>query len=233
MPQYFDFEVTLKHIDPPIWRRFLLTADDTTFMDLHGAIQDADTWLNMHLWQFQEEAWRGRVLAQLSPDEEMGMDVDDQDAPAADEVTLSTYFTAEGDRCVYLYDYGDGWEHEVVLKRIVDKPETFYRRLIDGQRAFPPEDCGGPPGYEMCLALVGSPSAAKVDFSDFDEQEMEDRREWVGDWDPEEFDLEQAREWFDGDTRRQVAENQEAILDELDREMDEIEREWDGRDASG
>jgi hypothetical protein len=74
----------------------------------------------------------------------------------------------------------------------VELPERFKRRLVGGQRAFPPEDCGGIWAYERCLVTVG---ALKADG--FDETEIEETREWLGDWDPEAFDLEAAKTDFD------------------------------------
>jgi hypothetical protein len=224
MPRYRDFEITLKHIDPPIWRRFLLTTEDTTFLDLHNAIQEADTWMDMHLWAFRESARGGQLLAVIPPNEEMGIDELVSDGPSADEVLLSTFFDRQGQSCVYTYDFGDGWEHTVVLKQIVDKPETFHRRLIDGGRAFPPEDCGGPPGYELCLALVDPAKAPHVDLSDFDEEELEDRRTWLGEWDPEAFDLEQEKQWFDAESRQHVKQKQQMLMDAIDRALDELNR---------
>lgn len=223
MPKYFDFEVALLGVEPRIWRRFYLAADGTTFLDLHAAIQDADTWMDMHLWQFRDGR-RGRVLAATPPDEEMGFD-DFDSGPPADEVALADFFENAGQSCLYVYDFGDGWEHEVVLKQVVELPETFYRRLIGGERAFPPEDCGGLPGYELCLSLIKSDAESSIDLSNGGSEEIVERRLWMGDWDPEEFNLEAAKEWFDGESPRELAEKQEAVLDELDDAMDEFDSE--------
>lgn len=102
----------------------------------------------------------------------------------ADRVRLVSYFPS-ADRCTYLYDFGDGWEHDVELRQTLELSESFQRRLVDGARAFPPEDCGGLPGYEDCVAVAqGSP-------------DPEGLREWMGDWDPERLDLKAARLDFD------------------------------------
>lgn len=95
---------------------------------------------------------------------------------------------------------GDGWEHEVVLKGVVELPERFKRRLVGGARAFPPEDCGGIPGYEECCEAVRLSDEELADLEKRDPETweaMQDRRGWVGDWDPERFDLEATRRWFD------------------------------------
>lgn len=105
---------------------------------------------------------------------------------------LASHFTRKGATCLYVYDFGDGWEHLVELKAVVESPERFKRRLVGGARAFPPEDCGGIWGYERCLAALG---LLKAD--DFDQTVLEETREWLGDWDPEGFDLQATKKDFD------------------------------------
>ena len=72
-------------------------------------------------------------------------------------------------------------------------PERLARKLLAGKRTFPLEDCGGVWGYQTCLAAIGL-----APTEDFDKDELEERRDWLDDWRPEEFDLEKAREMFDG-----------------------------------
>lgn len=175
MPQYFEFDVTLRGADPPVWRRFQIRSD-ATFRDLHDAVQDACGWMDYHLFRF--ETLDGTALAGI-PDDEWG-----EPDPDADRVRLGSYFPG-ADRCTYLYDFGDGWEHHVELAQTLELSESFHRRLVDGARAFPPEDCGGLPGYEDCVEVARGGS------------DPEGLREWMGEWDPEQFDLESARLDFD------------------------------------
>jgi len=185
MGVYFDFEVSLARIDPRIWRRFLLERD-ATFLDLHWAIQDAGGWENCHLFSFRASP-RAR-------DEIAGEGRSDFGPPAR-RVPLSAHFAKRGDRCVYVYDFGDGWEHRVRLRGVTELPETFHRRLLDGARAFPLEDSGGVYGYYGCLAAVGRIDPADLDI---DPSWLEEKAEWLPpDWDPEAFDLEAARQDFD------------------------------------
>jgi hypothetical protein len=88
MPHYFEFELSLLHIEPRIWRRFLLAAEDATFLDLHHAIQEADTWTDMHLWQFREAGRRGEAIAAMPEDEEMGFDGLENNGPPAEDVSV-------------------------------------------------------------------------------------------------------------------------------------------------
>ena len=81
----------------------------------------------------------------------------------------------------YCYDFGDSWEHEIVVEGIVPaEPNVRYPRCLDGRRASPPEDCGGAWGYAELLRVLSDPR----------HEEHAERREWLGHgFDPERFDL--------------------------------------------
>jgi len=194
MPDYFEFEVELTDVEPRMWRRFLLPKD-ATFLDLHEAIQDACGWENCHMFNFFVKRPYGESLAGM-PD---GSGMSDHDIPDGSRKELSSYFgTGKGKKktCGYVYDFGDDWRHKVKLKRTVKLEDSPPRVLLAGERAFPPEDCGGIWGYETCVEIATG--QAKPDPSDpYAVEEIEERREWLGDWDPEEFDLEAVKEKFD------------------------------------
>jgi hypothetical protein len=187
MPRYFEFEVSLTGVKPKIWRRFLLKGSGT-FLDLHRAIQDACGWADYHLYNFLDPQGK-RTLARAPYEDPF----DEEDAPTANKVKLASHFARKGAKCVYVYDYGDDWHHLVVLKRAAELPDRFTRRLVDGARAFPPEDCGGLWGYGDCLKAVGVLAPDKDD----DLSDLEDRKTWLGDWDPERFDLKATKKEFD------------------------------------
>jgi len=193
MPKYLEFEVSLLGVKPKIWRRFLLK-DTATFADLHRAIQDACGWEDYHLYEFRESKGRN-VIARVPYEDPL----EEERAPDAGKVRLASHFTRKGAKCLYVYDFGDGWHHGVELKEVAEMPERFTRRLVDGARAFPPEDCGGVWGYARCLAALGL-----IDAGDFDADDLEETREWLGDWDPEEFDLATVRKRFDRLVRRSL-----------------------------
>jgi len=185
MPTYYEFEVSLEAIQPRIWRRFLLRAD-ATFHDLHWTIQDAAPWENYHLFAFRAKKRSHPALATNA-----GRDC----GPRAAAVPLATWFARAGDRCLYEYDFGDGWMHHVTLKAVRNLPERFYRRLLAGERAFPLEDSGGTWGYWLCAAAVGAIDPQEIGASPDD---LDDRREWGDpDWHPDVFDLDAARHAFD------------------------------------
>jgi len=193
MARYLELEISLRWIEPRIWRRILIRRS-ASFEDLHRAIQDACGWEDYHLWEFRKPGRRG---------ERIGGPVMDDDGlwdppPDAGRVKLSTRFSRKGSRCDYLYDFGDGWVHEVKMRGTQDLPEQFTRRLLAGRRAFPPEDCGGIGGYYHCLAALGKVDYAPDSPEVPDEECMEQLREWLGgEWDPEGFDLKATRAVFD------------------------------------
>lgn len=186
MPKYYEFEVAIRDIEPRIWRRFLLSST-VSFKALHEAIQDASGWwLNYHLFEFQSTSSRSKwpeVIAGC-PDEF------EPNNPLASRVRLSQFFTGLAPQaCLYLYDFGDGWEADIVLRNVVELPDKFKRKLLDGARAFPHEDCGGVSGYERMVEFVRT---GKDPYN----EEPDELREWLDGWDPEKFDLEEMKAGF-------------------------------------
>ena len=184
VPGYFEFEVSLRDIRPRIWRRFLL-ARDGTFGDLQRAIQDSFGWVGGHLWEFRASP-RGRVLAGWSGPVEFDPS---EETPDAEDVGLAGHFVGS-EKCQYIYDFGDGWRHEVRRKRRVSSEERFHRRLLAGRRACPPEDCGGARGYGRMVCIV------ETGVDPWGES-VEEMREWLGGWDPGAFDLADCKRRFD------------------------------------
>jgi hypothetical protein len=170
---------------PPVWRKLSVPAH-LSFLALHEVIQAAFGWTNTHLFQFSEEGF-GSVPAYTIPDPdddffEEGEQVD------AEEVRLSEVFTREGQRYVYIYDFGDEWTHQMTLERISDEA-TDKPVLTAGKGACPPEDCGGAPGYAQLKGVLSDPA----------DPEHEEMRDWLGlepgeAWDPAAFDLKAAQE---------------------------------------
>jgi len=191
MPTYFDFIVTIEGISPPIWRRFLLT-NKATFHDLHMAIQGSFGWDNSHLFEFTTPGRREEPIAGSPYDE---LPLFGEPVPDADRVRLSSYFVGRTRLCKYLYDFGDSWEHEVKLDRIVEDEATFRRRLLGGARACPPEDIGGTWRYQNAVHILKT-------GGDPEEDDPEELQEWLGDWDPEAFDFEKTKKKFEKKGRK-------------------------------
>jgi Plasmid pRiA4b ORF-3-like protein len=178
-----QFRITLRHIEPRIWRRIEVPAS-YSFWDLHVAIQDAMGWLDYHLHVFRVRNPETRQ------DEEIG--IPDDDPFEGDpvylpgwKVPISEYFYLGGTRAEYEYDFGDGWEHDLELEAVGHREAgTKYPRCLAGERACPPEDCGGPPGYERLLGILSNPA----------DEEYDEMSNWVGGpFDAQAFDPERVR----------------------------------------
>lgn len=204
MPVYYDFKVKLLQTDLKIWRRFLLRSD-ATFEDLNDAIQESFGWMSCHLWNFTRKGRRGAVIADIGEEDPF----EEGAGPVASEVSLASFFQ-KNQRCLYTYDFGDGWEHEVFChKRRVEVDEVFWRRLLGGAHACPPENCGGVWGFEELLKLRKKP---RTKLSEEDRE----RLDWYMDesWSPG-FDAKRASELFDMEHPSDVME----------------EDKWEGVDA--
>ena len=89
-----------------------------------------------------------------------------------------------GSSCIsYVYDFGDYWEHEITLEKILPaNPDQDYPSCIAGKNACPPEDCGGPPGYEEILRVLKNPK----------NDQYKDTLDWLGEYfDPKDFNTEE------------------------------------------
>ena len=149
MQQVYQFKITLIVTQPDIWR-VIQVSDDYSFWDLHVAIQDAMGWLDCHLHEFNF-AGNKELISIGIPDEES----DNSNTLLGWEVNIKTHFEKLGTIARYTYDFGDGWEHEVVLEAILSLDSAIrYPLCIAGERACPPEDCGGVPGFEEVLATL-------------------------------------------------------------------------------
>jgi hypothetical protein len=136
--EILQLKVTLKRISkPPVWRRVQVRAD-TTFATLHQIIQAAFGWTDTHLHGFD---YQGEQIG--VPDPEWDNECVDEAETTLDEVLLGPK-----DRVRYTYDFGDNWEHDIVLEKVMEPDASDGRpKLLTGKGACPPEDCGGPWGY--------------------------------------------------------------------------------------
>jgi len=176
-------DVHIDHIEPPIWRRLVLPRS-ATFADLHFAIQGGFGWDNAHLFEFFTDDPRADgPIAGIPSRDAFG-----PEAPDARRVAVAPWLAKVGDSIGYLYDFGDSWSHTIKLVELSDTPMRGQRQLLDGDRSCPPEDCGGPPGYQMCIdALAGRGQ----------DLTLLDRLEWLDGWKPDGFKLDKARAVFD------------------------------------
>jgi len=150
----YQLKVTLLETDPPIWRR-IQVPEYYTFYDLHVAIQNAMGWTDSHLHEFEiadETRKRGIRCIECPYCTE---DIEEEDFLLTTEVPLKDYLNKAGNGVLYRYDFGDSWEHDVLLEGIFKRePNIKYPRCLDGELACPAEDCGGIPGYYDCIEAV-------------------------------------------------------------------------------
>ncbi len=165
----FQLKVTLRDIKPPIWRRVLVDGS-ATLDEVHDVIQAAFGWWNSHLHEFRIG---GRDYGAPDPDWDMSQ-VLDETRYRLDKLA------AEGDKFRYVYDFGDDWDHDVHVEKVLARSEVDeVPACIAGRRACPPEDCGGTWGYEEFLVAIADPS----------HERHAELVEWNGgDFDPEAFD---------------------------------------------
>lgn len=181
----FRFKIQLKHIgSPAVWRTVTVPAR-FSFMKFHEVIQAAFGWEDEHLFQFSPVGLSKDNDFEISiPD---GDDWDSGEIQDAQKVKLSQIFTQEGQKLLYVYDFGDDWEHEVTLEKILPE-ETKKAECLAGKGVCPPEDCGGAWGYKELKEILSDP----------EHPEYEERIQWAEleegeEWDPAAFDLEKAK----------------------------------------
>lgn len=163
----YRLKITLKDVRPPVWRR--VQVPDCPLTKLHEIIQAAMGWENYHLYDFEVGGERYT--------EPRGMD--DLDMEDASRVKLSQIAPKEKAKLRYTYDFGDNWQHEVLVEKVLPPEEgQTYPVCIAGKRACPPEDVGGPWGYMEFVEAIRDP----------EHERHEEFLEWRGEFDPEAFD---------------------------------------------
>jgi hypothetical protein len=170
----YQFKITLLDTHPKIWRR--IQVPDCRLNTLHYHIQAVMGWTNSHLHHFIIGRQRYGIPKWLD-DPMLGSKVID-----STKTMLSDFLPANGKRLKfeYTYDMGDNWEHEVFFEGCPEPdPKTRYPVCVEGERAGPPEDCGGVPGYGHLLEVFADPGL----------EEYQDALQWLGeDFDPKAFD---------------------------------------------
>ncbi len=152
----FQFLITLQLDKHKVWRRVIVPAG-ITFRKLHHIIQDAMGWKDSHLHEFTIIK-DDKPIASITCDEETMHDTArmGHTAELDDQTLLAEYFP-EYNQFIYLYDFGDDWEHRVLLEKIQDDYPYNYPICIEGEGACPPEDVGGETGFEDFLAAYNNP----------------------------------------------------------------------------
>ena len=168
----YQLKVTLDGIRPPIWRRIQVRGDISLFK-LHNILQVVMGWYDYHLHQFSID---GEFYSVISREADMLGDYFKDEK----KVKLSKVIPGEKFKFTYEYDFGDSWNHNILVEKIFKPQEDLLHPVcLKGKRSAPPEDCGGKGGYYHLLKAINDPN----------HPDHADMLEWLEhEYDPEYFD---------------------------------------------
>jgi len=168
----YQLKVKLRDTEPPVWRRIQVW-EDMTLGHLHHVLQIVMGWEDYHLHEFVIGRRRYSI-----PDAEDDL----YERKVLDERRQKLQKVLPNVGCVfeYLYDFGDGWHHDLLFEAILmPDPAEQYPRCVAGDRHCPPEDVGGTGGFEGYLEALADPG----------HEEHENWLLWRGPFDPDAFSL--------------------------------------------
>ncbi len=165
----YQLKATIAGAKPPVWRR-VVVAEETTLRRLHDILQAAFGWLDCHLHEFEIDGVRYGI------DDGEGWG----EPPKDERRARLRQVVSEGSVFRYVYDFGDNWQHKIVVEKVVPAEAAAKDpSCTGGRRACPPEDCGGVWGYKELLKALADP----------DHEDHESMLEWVGgEFDADAFD---------------------------------------------
>ncbi len=187
----FRLKVTLVRVEPPVWRRVRVPGDIKLHV-FHQLLQVLMGWDDCHLHRF---LINGQEFAPKWSEYEMTKVRDER------RTTLERAVKLAGKSFAYVYDFGDGWNHDIIVEGTLPwEKGNWVPVCLDGAGACPPEDCGGPHGYEELLKAV----------ADTSHKRHEELNEWLNGernipFDPNRFDLDLVNKllkWTARDLRR-------------------------------
>ncbi len=166
----YQLKASLAGSDPLIWRRIVVPSS-LTLARLHHVLQIVVGWQDCHLHSFEIG---GRTYGD-NVGSDWGVKVHSERKARLAELV------SPGETFVYVYDFGDNWEHDIELETVaVAEPDGLYPICVDGAGAGPPEDCGGLWGYHDLVEALADPN----------HEEHESMTEWVGgSFDSNHFDI--------------------------------------------
>lgn len=170
----------LVHLQYTDVERLIQVPAHLSLEDLHHILQVSMGWENYHMWQFVDRS--GQLFYISDDDEPMFSDYETQ---YASKTSIGQLLKRKGSKTIYEYDFGDNWEHLLTVKRTYQAPskKEALVKCLSGQLAAPPEDCGGVPGYTDILEAFKKRSKMSKDL-----------KEWLGDYNPNTFDLKQVNQ---------------------------------------
>ena len=168
--QIYQVKIVLIDTKPKIWRR-LLVSSDILLVDFHRIIQTTMGWTNSHLHRFNDG------VMDYSPKE-----FEVEDSIDSRKVKLKKILKKEGSKILYEYDFGDSWDHDIILEKIIKEDvKGQIPECMSGKGNCPPEDCGGTWGYMDLLKTISNPK----------HEDYKSMMDWLGgEFDPAFFDKE-------------------------------------------
>ncbi len=169
----YQIQIALKNFKPKIWRRILIQSN-MLLSDFHKVIQTSMGWTNSHLHQFIKD---GTFYTVRLAEDDFWNEIKNVDYSG---MRIDDLLSTEKDKIIYEYDFGDGWEHDILLEKIITNANDTYTPVcIAGKKNCPPEDCGGVWGYANMLEILDNPK----------HEEYESYVEWLGgEFNPDQFD---------------------------------------------
>jgi Plasmid pRiA4b ORF-3-like protein len=159
----YRIKIGILETNPIVWRRFLIPSK-ITLHHLHLVLQEVMGWKNYHLYRFEIGK---NQYGEPNPDN----DIYGLPFINTRQTKLNAVIENKGSLFLYEYDFGDGWEHQLVVEDILEfEPDTQYPVCIGGENACPPEDCGGPHGYAQMLEIIRNPA----------QEEYRSTKTWLG-----------------------------------------------------
>jgi hypothetical protein len=199
--EIFQFRVALVGSEPLIWRKIQVYSD-ISFEDFHDIIQIVMGWTNSHLYEFRFKKYTITMPGTETSPMDKAIHI------YADEVSLVEMLKKVGQKFVYLYDFGDNWEHEILFeKRLAINPHHTYPVCIEGALACPPENIGGIDLFYDTLKLTHE------DRDDVDPKWADHLDEMYGDYDPFYFNLEEINDKLK--TKAKIENDQDYVLEEM------------------
>lgn len=170
----FQIQISLRGFRPKIWRR-VLVSENLLLSDFHKIIQTTMGWTNLHFHHFIKNR------TYYSPKMEDDAFWDNSQYIDYKKMKIVDLLKVEKDKVIYEYDFGDSWEHDIVLEKILPHDSKLvYPLCIKGKMNCPPEDCGGIYGYANMLEIIKNPK----------HKNYEEFIEWLGEeFDPEYFNI--------------------------------------------
>ena len=174
----YQVKITLQDSKPSIWRRVLIPSD-LSLPDFHKVIQTTMGWTNSHLHHFV----KNRTYSSPEMEDKSLWDEKDDNDLDYSKFKVSDLLKKQKDKVKYEYDFGDDWEHTIVLEKIGDESMDIKDvTCLAGENSCPPEDCGGLWGYYNMLEILKNP----------DHEQYKEYSDWLGDeFDPTYFDIDE------------------------------------------